>query len=316
MGQGRTGADAVDHVSDPGALTILSTPKAFTGIFATIQTNAITSWTRLEPRPEIILFGDDDGTAEICADLGLRHVPDVATTSQGTPLLSDMFLRGQELASNPVVCWSNADIVFAAGLTEAARTVADSADPLYVVGRRVDIDQLAALDLEPGWQGRLRLRAEAHGELKPANWIDYFMFPAGLFDELPEFAIGRPGYDPWLIWKAADLGATVVDATDCILAVHQRHDYSHVGGRKVAFQGPEAAANAAIVDDWRHYHSILYARERLDEHCVIEPARGLRYRLARPRSHLAHALRFTRPLRQRLLGERATRRRTTAPGPT
>jgi hypothetical protein len=299
-------------VSSPGALTILSTPKAFTGIFATIQTNAITSWTRLDPRPEVILFGDDDGTAEICAELGLRHVPDVATTSQGTPLLSDMFLRGQQLASNPVVCWSNADIVFADGITEASRTVADAPDPLYVVGRRVDLDQPDPLDLEPGWQERLRSRAEADGELKPVNWIDYFMFPAGLFGELPEFAIGRPGYDPWLIWRAADLGATVVDATDFVLAVHQRHDYSHVGGRKAAFQGPEAAANAAIVDDWRHYHSILYARRRFDEHGRIVPATGLRYRMARPRSYLAHALRFTRPLRQRLLGENATHKRTRA----
>lgn len=297
-------------MSSRGALTILSTPKAFTGIFATIQTNAITSWTRLEPRPEVILFGDDDGTAEICAELGLRHVPDVATTSRGTPLLSDMFLRGQELASNPVVCWSNADIVFADGITEAAATVAESRDPLYVVGRRIDIDQLDALDLEPGWQPRLRARAEADGELKPVNWIDYFMFPSGLFTELPEFAIGRPGYDPWLIWRAADLGATVVDATDFVLAVHQRHDYSHVGGRKVAFQGPEAAANAAIVDDWRHYHSILYARRRFDAQGRIVPANGLRYRMARPRSYLAHALRFTRPLRQRLLGENATRKRS------
>ena len=299
-------------MSSAGTLTILSTPKAFTGIFATIQTNAITSWTRLDPRPEVILFGDDAGTAEICAELGLRHVPDVATTSQGTPLLSDMFIRGQQLASNPVVCWSNADIVFADGITEAARTVADSAEPLYVVGRRVDIDQLDALELEPGWQERLRKRAEADGELKPVNWIDYFMFPVGLFDELPEFAIGRPGYDPWLIWRAADLGATVVDATDFVVAVHQRHDYSHVGGRKVAFQGPEAAANAAIVDDWRHYHSILYATRRLDDQGAVVPTRGMRYRMARPRSYLAHALRFTRPLRQRLLGENATRKRSGA----
>ncbi len=297
-------------MSEAGALTILSTPKAFTGIFATIQTNAITSWTKLDPRPEIVLFGDDDGTAEICDELGLRHVPDVATTERGTPLLSDMFLRGQQLASHPIVCWSNADIIFTSAINQAARTAAASTDPLYVVGRRVDIDQPELLDLDPGWETRLVARAAADGERKPANWIDWFMFPAGLFDELPEFAIGRPGYDPWLIWKAADLGATVVDASDFVLAVHQRHDYSHVGGRKVAFQGPEAAANAAIVDDWRHYHSILYARRRFDASGGIVPVTGLAYRLARPRSYAAHALRFTRPMRQRLLGEHATRKRT------
>ena len=73
-------------MSRESRLTLLSTPKAFTGIFEVIQRNAITSWTRLDPRPDIILFGDDAGTAELCAELGLRHVPDVRTTDLGTPL--------------------------------------------------------------------------------------------------------------------------------------------------------------------------------------------------------------------------------------
>ena len=295
-----------------GVLTILSTPKAFRGLFGVIQTNAITSWTELRPRPDIILFGDDEGTAEICDRLGLKHVPDVATTERGTPLLSDMFLRGQELSSTPVVCWSNADVMYTAELLAAAAAVATAPEPLYVVGRRTDIDQDQLLSFDDDWEAELVAKAETTGERKPANWIDWFMFPSGLFTELPEFAIGRPGYDPWLIWRAADLGATVVDASDYVKAIHQRHDYSHVGSRKVAFSGPEAQANAAIVDDWRHYHSMLYARRRFDASGRLVPASGIAYRLARPRSYLAHALRFTRPLRQRMLGERATRKRAAA----
>ena len=290
-------------------LTLLSTPKRFSGIFDVIQTNAITSWTRLDPRPEIILFGRDEGTAEICDALGLRHVPDVAVTEQGTPLLSDMFLRGQELASNPVVCWSNADVMFTDRLNDAAAIVGAHPRPAYLVGRRTDIEQPTPLAFDPGWQADLVRRAETEGERKPANWIDYFMFTRGLFTELPPFAIGRPGYDPWLIWKAAELGADVIDATDFVWAVHQRHDYSHVGGRSAAFTGTEAQQNAAIVDDWRHYHSIVYASLKVDADGRLGPARDLLHRMARPRSYAAHALRFTRPLRRKLLGERATWRR-------
>jgi len=291
-------------------LTILSTPKPFTGLFAVIQRNAIESWTRLEPRPEVVLFGRDAGTAEICAELGLRHVPDVATNAHGTPLLSDMFLRGQELASNATVCWANADIIFTPTVMRAAEIVTERTRPAYLVGRRTDLDQLTPLDLSGDWAGVLTSRAMHEGERKPANWIDYFMFTRGLFTDLPPFAIGRPGYDPWLIWKAADLGADVVDASAFVLAVHQRHDYSHVGTRAAVFGGVEAQANAAIVDDWRHYHSIHHAHLRLDTTGALVRARGLEYRLARPRSYAAHLLRFTRPCRRRLLGEHATRRRT------
>ena len=257
-------------------LTILSTPKAFTGLFAVIQRNAIESWTRLEPRPEIILFGRDSGTAELCEELGLRHVPDVATNAQGTPLLSDMFITGQAMATHPVVCWANADIIFTATIMRAAQVVNDHPRTAYLVGRRTDLDQLTPLDLSDGWADALAARAALEGERKPANWIDYFMFTRGLFGDLPPFAIGRPGYDPWLIWRAADLGADVVDATDYVLAVHQRHDYSHVGSRAVAFGGVEAKQNAAIVDDWRHYHSIAHALLKLDHDGALVPAREAR----------------------------------------
>jgi hypothetical protein len=291
-------------------LTILSTPKAFAGLFAVIQRNAIESWTKLEPRPEIILFGRDEGTAEICAELRLRHVPDVAENEHGTPLLSDMFLRGQQLATNPVVCWANADIIFTPTIMRAATVVTEHPRAAYLVGRRTDVDQLEPLAFTDRWSEDLTARAAHDGERKPANWIDYFMFTRGLFTELPPFAIGRPGYDPWMIWRAADLGADVVDASDFVLAVHQRHDYSHVGTRAAVFSGLEAQANAAIVDDWRHYHSINHARLKLDAGGRVVPARGANYTLARPRRYAAHALRFTRPLRQRMLGEQATRRRT------
>jgi hypothetical protein len=174
-------------------LTLLSTPKRFSGIFDVIQTNAITSWTHLDPRPEIILFGRDEGTAEICDALGLRHVPDVAVTEQGTPLLSDMFLRGQELASNPVVCWSNADVMFTDRLNDAAAIVGSVPGPPTWSGRRTDIEQPTP-PFEAGWQDALVQRAQADGERKPPTGSTSRVHPR-LFTELPPFAIGRPGYD-------------------------------------------------------------------------------------------------------------------------
>ena len=48
-------------------LTLFSTPKPFRGHIAVIQTNAIRSWLELEPACEVILFGDEEGTAEVAA---------------------------------------------------------------------------------------------------------------------------------------------------------------------------------------------------------------------------------------------------------
>jgi hypothetical protein len=177
------------------------------------------------------------------------------------------------------------------------------------VGQRTDIDQEVPLAFADGWQAAIVERAEREGELKPRNWIDWFLFTRGLFAELPPFAIGRPGYDPWLIWKAAELGADVVDATAAVPAVHQRHDYRHVGTREAVFTGSEAKRNASYVTDWRQYRSIAHATLVLDAEGRFVPARGLVYRVAEPKARLAHLLRFTRPLRRKLLGEQATWRR-------
>ena len=83
-------------------LALFSTPKNFRGHFATIQRNAITSWTHLDPRPEILLFGNEEGTAEIAAGLGIRHFPNVARNEFGTPLLNDLFGQAAQHASAPL----------------------------------------------------------------------------------------------------------------------------------------------------------------------------------------------------------------------
>ena len=46
-------------------LTIFSTPKPFQGHIGVIQRNAIGSWKQLHPDVEIVLFGDDEGAAEV-----------------------------------------------------------------------------------------------------------------------------------------------------------------------------------------------------------------------------------------------------------
>ena len=55
-------------------ITLFALPRAFQGHFEVIQRNAITSWARMSPKPEIILFGNEDGTADIARQLstGIR----------------------------------------------------------------------------------------------------------------------------------------------------------------------------------------------------------------------------------------------------
>jgi len=63
-----------------------------------IQRNAWRSWQRVHPDVEILLFGDDAGAAEVCAELGIRHVPKGRTSPNGTKYLTGIYDHAQELA--------------------------------------------------------------------------------------------------------------------------------------------------------------------------------------------------------------------------
>src|SRR5438445_13653512 len=79
-------------------LTFFATAKAFQGHSGIIQRNALKSWTLLNPDVEVILFGDDEGAAEVCAELCLRHEPQVKRHESGMKYLDYMLDRAQKIA--------------------------------------------------------------------------------------------------------------------------------------------------------------------------------------------------------------------------
>ena len=227
-------------------LTVFSTPKPFVGHIDVIQRNAILSWRRLHPEIEIILVGDDAGVAEVCADLGIRHIAHVERNKHGTKYLASIYDAVQEVARHPVLCHVNCDIVLMSDFLRAAGLVAGTNERFLMAGRRWDVEVRSPLDFgAPDWEDRLRSLAIETGRQKPREWIDYFLFPKGLYyKKVPEFVIGRPGWDNWLLWYPMSQGVPVVDASAAVMAVHQNHDYGyHPEGEKGVWEGEEAQEN-------------------------------------------------------------------------
>ena len=52
--------------------------------------------------------------------------------------------------------------------------------------------------------------------------------PAACSARSPQFALGRWYWDQWLVYRARRLGGALIDATACVMAVHQNHDYRHI----------------------------------------------------------------------------------------
>jgi hypothetical protein len=245
-------------------ITIFAIPKAFRGHFAVIQRNAITSWTHIRPKVDIILCGNDPGTAEIAGELGLRHIADIAYMPSGAPRLDDLFTKAEDAVPEGLLCYVNADIMLMSDFRLAARQLSGWS-PLLMIGRRWDTDITEPWDFEtPGWEDRLRAVVQARGKQASTHAVDYFLFSKGLGRGLLPFALGRLLWDHWLVWNARRRGAAVVDASDLVLAVHQNHDYSHhPAGHAGVWNGEEAARNRALVGDYGRWLTIDDADRRL-----------------------------------------------------
>lgn len=217
----------ISHAAKP--VTVFTIPKAFRDHAGIIQRNAIKSWTLLSPRPEIILFGNDEGTADIAHEFGLRHIPDIQKNEYGTPLLNTVFARAQVTASNNVLVYVNADIILMSDFIAAVHEATKKFESFLMVGQRWNLNVSSPINFETSsWEDNLWELVSRTGTLQNITAADYFAFTRYLVPEMPPFGVGRPGWDNWLIYKILSLSHPVIDATQSVMAVHQNHDYSHI----------------------------------------------------------------------------------------
>ena len=255
-------------------LTIFSIPKAFKGHIGIIQRNAIESWTRLEPRPEIILLGNDEGTAEIAREFGLRHLPNVATSDHGTPLLSDLFRQAEGAASFSWMCYVNADIILVSDFLRAAGWAQNAFPRSLMVSKRINLDVREKLEFGPQWESIIQQRGEVSGQDEHYTGIDAFVFPKGLYPAIPDFAIGRLWFDHWLIKAVREQNLPVLDASLVAPLFHQNHDYNHVsGGKEEVWRGEEAERNFQLYGAVKNSYTLLDVTHKITRGGAIRKVR-------------------------------------------
>jgi hypothetical protein len=256
-------------------LTVFSIPKAFRGHIGVIQRNAIRSWMRLEPRPEIVLLGSDAGTAEVAREFGLRHVAEIATNAHGTPLMGDMFRAAEEKASGELLCYVNADILLTQDFTAAIAAVGGKLGQFLMVSRRINVEVGVEFEFAPGWKTAVLGLARDGRVSGDHTAIDVFVFGKGMYAEIPKFAIGRLWFDQWLIKSARERRIAVVDASRVAPVLHQNHDYNHVsGGEAQVWRGEEAAENFRLYGGRAHAYTLLSVTHELGAEGELRRVRG------------------------------------------
>ena len=253
-------------------ITLFSAPKPFTDPhIATIQRNAIRSWTLL-PDVDVILLGDETGLAEAARELGVKHIPHVERNANGTPLISSMIELARENSSSDLLCIINADMILMPDFVEAARTLRLKRDPFVLLSQRWDLDVTQPIEFTQGWQNRLLSMVHRQGILHRPAGSDFFLFPRSCYTGIPDFTIGRAGWDNWMIYKARREGWPVIDCTPSVMIVHQNHDYSHLPGGRPHYEHPDTNENIRLAGGQANIrYTILDATHQLVDGTLVRP---------------------------------------------
>jgi len=210
-------------------ITIFTHTKPFKGHFGIIQENAINSWRALSEDIEIIIYGNVEGADSTAAKVNARHVINVPKSENGMPLLTYLIEHTEKIAKNRILCYINSDIILPPNLLETFN-LAYKKKKCLIIGNRWDLDVENKIDFsESTWWEKLFNVAIAKGNWHKKGGIDYFIFPKKLWGNMPNIYLGLPGSDNWLMWRARRRRIPIIDITSHIYAIHQNHDYSHLG---------------------------------------------------------------------------------------
>jgi hypothetical protein len=253
-------------------ITLFSAPKPFTNPhIAVIQRNAIRSWTLL-PDLEVILLGEERGLAQAARELGVKHISNIARNASGTPLISSMFQFAREASKSDLLCIVNADMILMSDFVEAARQAAKLKDKFILLSQRWDLDVTQPIEFTEGWQDRLRSTVRRQGTLHRPAGSDFFLFPQSCYTAVPNFTIGRAGWDNWMIYKARKERWAVIDGTPSVMIVHQNHDYSHLPDGKPHHEHPDTNENIRLAGGPANVrYTILDATHQLVDGKLIRP---------------------------------------------
>ncbi len=249
-----------------------------------IQRNAIKSWTLL-PDVDVILLGEETGLAEAARELGVKHLPKVVRNESGTPLISSMFQLARENSNSNLLCIINADMIlmpdFVKATLESSSLLLD--ENFVLLSQRWDYDIVSPIEFATGWESQLMESVRKQNQLHRPAGSDFFLFPKSCYTEIPDFAIGRAGWDNWMIYKARKEGWPVIDCTPSVMIVHQNHDYSHLPDSKPHYDHPDSNENIRLAGGQANIrYTILDSTHRL-----------INGKLARPKMT---SLRFMRKL--------------------
>lgn len=228
-------------------LTLFTTCKPFIGEALQTQTNALITWAAHDF--PFMICGQEEGTADAAAKFGAQHIREIECNDKGFPYIRSIFSEAERNSSTPWMAYVNSDIILTRELVAVITAALETLDPIQptlLSFRRLNIPVTGGFSKKT-WEADLLSNSERYGSWDQSNAIDFFLFNRGLFDKIPPLVVGYMGWDNWLLWKARENGASIIDGSLQAELFHPIHGYSSDGtGLIERSQGYQAVKNRQL----------------------------------------------------------------------
>lgn len=189
--------------------------------------NTFSMLGRLVPRINSIIFTDQPEVVELALSAGNNILPITKTNVFGMPVLSQMFIQAMEYSSSFFYGFTNGDMLYPRydlirnldiikGLIEQGELDGN----VLIIGSRRNVLYLSEYIVQSDED--IYGLAEK-GELHRPDAQDFLFVTRTSFDWhiVPDFVVGRPAYDNWLVDFAYHRDYTVIDLTQTLVVIHQ-----------------------------------------------------------------------------------------------
>ncbi|XP_036363601.1 uncharacterized protein LOC115217102 isoform X2 [Octopus sinensis] len=189
-----------------------------------LHENTVRNWLAFGPSVKVIVFSANPETRIFCEKIGCNYQYITVQRVTGVPLLKSMYLEAQKSFDSFFYAFANADILFEANLIKTLERVLymfnNTEKAILIIGQRTNVMNVTKEEAVP--VNSVTKIALNRGTIFRTDAEDYFItskpFPWKAF---PDFIVGSPAYDNWLVAYAIHNNFLTIDATNSIIAVHQ-----------------------------------------------------------------------------------------------
>ena len=194
-----------------------------------VHNQTLKNWASLAPAVLPVLYlmpNDSEYWTRRATELGWK-LEKVPRTRGGVPIVKDMYNVTAEKYPSPFIGFANADNMFGNSLVETLVGLTQNNKELVhgrmslIVGRRREITDTKINDTSGEYVDSTAPRLGLHKTYAQ----DYFLFGNGgkfHWNRVPDFVVGRLGYDNWLVVMAQRWNITLIDGTQTIHNLHQQ----------------------------------------------------------------------------------------------